>query len=242
MAWGYLINDYFDTETDRINKPGKNIFDGTMRKIGMFLMLGCFLGGILLPFGQWLNDSSFPSWLIFLNPVASILLWMYSRHLKSTVLVGNLLISALAVLLMAAPLGFIRDWESVTFESFFRWVIFASFSFSVTFIRELVKDAEDSEGDKVSGVNTLATERGISSALKAAGPQCLGVGVLLIFLFTFELTHRADLLRAYSYLVLAIVGFISGIAISAAKSKKQISTASLILKLWMGAGTISMWI
>ncbi len=88
-AAGYLINDFYDVETDKINKPDKNIVN---KNIGTktVLIVYALLNAISLYIGF---KISIQLGLIFLSAI--ILLLFYSAYFKSVVLTGNIIVSML---------------------------------------------------------------------------------------------------------------------------------------------------
>lgn len=165
-AAGYIINDYYDIETDRINKPGKAII-GTIISprsilVAYWVLTSC---GILTGFIACYN-SGVPL-LNFLFLFYWVGLWLYSYKLKSTFLLGNLLIG---IFLALVPLGgaCIELCSNIPHSKYeqknFIWGLMAGislFAFLSTVAREIVKDAEDVAGDTVAGYRTMPIVIGI---------------------------------------------------------------------------------
>ena len=164
-ASGYIINDIYDVDTDKINKSEKIIIGKiipprnavfwyiSLNLIG--LLLGCYISYII-------KKPSFG--LIFLYCILS--LWTYSKYMKSSFLSGNLQVSfltALSVFNVALfdiiPNGINR----INGELMILRIIlyYTAFSFITTFIREMIKDLEDMKGDKQINAKTLAIIYGI---------------------------------------------------------------------------------
>src|SRR5687768_12671654 len=76
-AAGYIINDYFDLNIDRINKPGKIVVERIIRRRWAIIWhwILSFAGVILGFFVGW-KVGAF--WLGFANTGCVILLWVYS--------------------------------------------------------------------------------------------------------------------------------------------------------------------
>ena len=87
-----VINDYYDVEIDKINKPYRPIAAGLVTpKQGFVYSLVLFLAGIVV---GWLVN-----WLAFIISVFSaVLLFLYSYQLKRTVLWGNISVSLMTAL------------------------------------------------------------------------------------------------------------------------------------------------
>jgi 4-hydroxybenzoate polyprenyltransferase len=92
-AAGYIINDYFDLNIDRINKPDKNVIGKIISRRWAILwhmmlsILGLLATAVAVSFQKW--------YLILANLICVILLWLYSTSFKKQLLVGNIVISIL---------------------------------------------------------------------------------------------------------------------------------------------------
>jgi len=91
-AAGNIINDYFDVETDKINKPNKVLIGKVIsgkNSLLLYLILNFFglVSGLTLAF---INNKIIYG-LLFI--VISGLLYLYSKDLKKTALLGNLIVS-----------------------------------------------------------------------------------------------------------------------------------------------------
>lgn len=170
-AAGYIINDYFDLNIDQVNKPSKVVVSVLINRRWvifwhMFLsLLGLFFTVSALPIAQHWH-------LVLANFGSIILLWFYSTNLKKQLLIGNVLISLLTawVLLIIFfskyPLQ-IRDLLLVDHDEvrFFRFtVLYASFAFIISLIREVIKDMEDVEGDRKYGCRTMPILWGVNAS------------------------------------------------------------------------------
>jgi len=164
-ASGYIINDIYDVATDTINKNQKRIIGKSIKSRNAIswyivfnligLSLGCYIAYIVKKpiFG-----------LLFFYCIFS--LWTYSKHMKSSFLLGNLQVSFLTALSIfnvalfdMIPNGINKtNGELMIFKII---LCYTAFAFITTFIREIIKDLEDMEGDKKINANTLAIAYGI---------------------------------------------------------------------------------
>jgi len=165
-AAGYIINDIYDVETDRINKKSKLIigvhFQAKTAIIWYSLLntLALF-SGIYLAFiiGKPLYSLVFVYCIFFL--------WRYSKSMKKAFLIGNLHVGILTalVLINTALFDIIPNIHFPGNESggmiLKIILVYALFSFLLTLIREFVKDIEDKEGDSAINSHTLAIVLGI---------------------------------------------------------------------------------
>jgi geranylgeranylglycerol-phosphate geranylgeranyltransferase len=155
-AAGNCINDYFDIEIDRVNRPERPIPSGLVglpaaRAFAVFL----FLAGILVCF--FTNALC-----ITIAVFNSLLLIAYAAFLKRTPLFGNITVSYLAasMFLFGGALG--------GFPGLSHGIPFAVMTFFAMLARELVKDGEDVEGDKASGAVTIPIRYGMKVSLVLA--------------------------------------------------------------------------
>jgi len=241
MAFGYLINDYHDVETDRVNKPAKNIFEnaspGFVYRVSAPLIALSLLPLLLLLMAG-VHDLYIP---FAINCVALLLLYAYARYGKSSVLWGNLLVAFMGVLLFWATFfalgGFgMHDNEQVCLLN-----LYAGFSFGITLVREIVKDAEDAEGDHKAGIKTLATEYGDKSVKTWAGITSLLVILLLIYMGAYYAAYE-ELYKGMAFFVLAVTGIFTLFKLLQAHDKSGFGRTSTWLKVYMLLGIISMWI
>ena len=157
-AGGYVINDYFDVKIDRINRPDRVVVTRTVsRETAWRLSLVLSGVGVLIGLVVSVLLRSLPMGVLFV--LVPGLLWFYSAAYKRLFMVGNLLIALLAALvpLMVAMLNVaqlqLRFSDLLPFTTLPRDLYaalgaFALFAFLLTWIREIVKDLEDVNGDR----------------------------------------------------------------------------------------------
>lgn len=147
VAAGYIINNFYDSETDRINKPEKSKLDAlvnqkTKLKIYfLFNFLGVFFGLIVS-----VRAAFFYAVYIFL-------IWFYSHKLKKFPLISMFSAAVLALLPFFAVFVYYKNFSEVIF-------VHASFLFFILLIRELVKDLEKIKGDVVQDYQTIPIKYG----------------------------------------------------------------------------------
>ena len=170
-AGGYIINNIFDVETDTENKP-ENVIVGKFISetraynwyIG-FTVIGVAMGFYL---SNVINKPSFAS--IFI--VIAATLYFYATSLKQSLLIGNFIV-ALLLSFSVIIIGIFDLFPITTEENrpvmgllFGILLDYAIFAFIINFIREIVKDLQDVEGDLNQGMNTLPIIFGVKRTAK----------------------------------------------------------------------------
>jgi 4-hydroxybenzoate polyprenyltransferase len=184
-ASGNLVNDIFDRETDKINKPEKTYIPSiiTVTSAWRYYTALIMAGAISALFVAWKTNQWFNLWIY---PLACGVLFLYAKKWKSTVLTGNIIISLFVAMawgiLFYAQFSFdhqdlfsdaaspgIKILRDLCFSYFF-------FAFIINFIREIIKDLEDMEGDAKTGLRTYPLVKGEKSSIQLVS----GLIVLLI--------------------------------------------------------------
>ncbi|WP_298519907.1 UbiA family prenyltransferase [uncultured Methanobrevibacter sp.] len=148
-AAGNVINDYFDYKIDLINKPERPIPSGRIspkngRNHGYLLFLLGTICGFLI---SYLTNNWIPFAIVL---IADIVLYLYAYKLKSTPLIGNLTVGFMT------GFGFVFGGFTLNNPDIILTSIYLGFfAFVMTTAREIVKDIEDIEGDKIEGAKTL---------------------------------------------------------------------------------------
>jgi len=174
-AAGYIINDYFDIQIDIINKPDKIVINKFIKRRWAIIWHFIFSAlGVIISFYVSLKTGE---WLILvINFLCVLLLWFYSTTFKRKLLSGNLIIAALTAwviiviyLFVGADIFSLKGWakDSVDFNvrRLFKFtLLFASFAFIMTLIREVIKDLEDMEGDRRYNCTTMPIAWGVPAS------------------------------------------------------------------------------
>ena len=153
-ASGYLINNYYDINSDKINN--KNIEDLSKTFYGNCYLLHLFTSLLVL----FISDLS-PGWLNLVI-ISHILVYLYSLKFQHWPVIGNLLVALLSSIVLLIPYWLTGTfWELENFNlSENLNQIFVIFCFLLTIKREIVKDMEDIQGDLKTGSHTLAIVAG----------------------------------------------------------------------------------
>ncbi len=246
-AAGYIINDYFDQNIDQINKPNKVVVNTIINRRWvifwhMFLSLcGLFFTTYALPLNEYWH-------LVLANMGAIIALWFYSTTLKKKLLVGNVLISLLTAwvigVLFFSKHPFKMDLVlNVAHDEvrFFRlMILYASFAFIISLIREVIKDIEDMEGDRKYGCTTMPIVWGINASKVFVAVWIVVLIGVLIILQIYVVGMGWWLSGLYCILLIVVPLFITLRMLYKANTSKQFHTISTLVKFIMFSGILSM--
>jgi geranylgeranylglycerol-phosphate geranylgeranyltransferase len=147
---GNAVNDYFDYQIDRVNRPNRPIPSGRIkRKTALRLSVSLFGIGIILSF-------SLGPLCLFLAAFNSILLFLYAITFKRTVLIGNVVVAYLT----GSTFIFGSALEIFNYECIQYSMILFLLAFFPSLVREIVLDIDDMEGDRQGGAETLPIKIG----------------------------------------------------------------------------------
>lgn len=249
-AAGYIINDYFDYNTDIINKPEKQIF-GTGIPVRLGIAFYYILNSISVIIGFYLAYKA-GSWRLgFLFPMIIILLWLYSAKYKRTILLGNLAVAFLAALVILIVWLFeffmlrLNPPDFVVVTPYLKLITayfggYALFSFLYTLSREIIKDSEDIEGDRQSGIQTLAVVYGQSVVKKVSAGILIVSSIVLCVLISYLLIRNFLLVGLYFVFAVQLPTFYVIYRTLIAQTKSDFHNISITLKIIMLAGILGL--
>ena len=222
---GNVINDYFDVNIDKINRPDRVLPKGILSlKEALFFYSTLTILALIL--------SVFISLLAFFEVFfAASLLFFYSYKIKKIPLMGNFVVAFLT--------GFAFIYGAIAVNNIKAAVIPAVFAFLINFIREIVKDMQDIEGDKLQGINTYPAIKGYKNAKVVVVLFTIVLIILTLFPFVTKL-------YAIEYFLIVMI-FVNPLLIYILKSLyiddsiKNLDRASNLLKLNMIIGLTAIY-
>jgi len=234
-AAGYIINDIYDIETDQINKPGKNnigilLKTETARRISVLLStIGIFLGFYLAwKIERWIMGG--------IHVFSALTLWMYASQFKKKFLSGNILVS----ILTALSLLIVGLFEPEFYRNFIYLALYAAFAFSITLLREIIKDMEDVEGDNLTECDSIPIRYG----LKTSKFIVYTLIVINVFFLVYVLHYFFATNKVINFWFLTLMFMVPFAALFAlikmADVKKDYFYAGLFTKIIMVAGISTM--
>ena len=167
-AGGYVINDYFDLEVDRVNKPERPIPSGRVGveeayKLAMVLFAtSVILAFTLVRVSLWVGV--FCGLFVLAH---AILMYYYSKTFKVMGFLGNLVVSFSSFSSLVFG-GLV--YAAIKGDLYYALpsIVPACYAFLIILSREIVKGIEDMEGDRVRNVKTLALKYGPRKAFLAS--------------------------------------------------------------------------
>ncbi len=191
-AGGYVINDYFDIDIDKVNKPYRPLPSGLFTpKFAYNLSMIFFIVGILssIPLG--------PICLI-LAILNSLLMYYYSKRIKSLGFPGNMVIafSSFSSILFGG-LAYAQRVGELTYAA--PSLLPGFYAFMIILGREIIKGIEDVEGDRIRGVKTLAIILGEEKAAIIAS-------IIMFFVVLISPIPYITGLYDIKYLLTALIG------------------------------------
>ncbi len=242
-AAGNIINDIQDIEADKINKPQKLLVTKLISKkqatnlYSLMNVIGILLG---LYISYYVGKTSFVATFIG----TALLLNVYSVSLKQKPLIGNLVVSLL-ISLSILIVGFFDVIPAISSENSvdqyfaFRGLIdYAVFAFMLNFLRELVKDVEDVEGDLQLNMQTLPILIGRKKA-KYTIFAIAFIPLTIITYYSFANFSKVPVVLVYMLVIvqLPFLHFMHKLLYS--ETKEHYRYLSRLLKLIMLLGMLS---
>ena len=244
-AAGYVINNIFDLETDHDNKPenvivGKSVSEATAYNLYVALNIAGVGMGFYLS-----NVIQRPGFAAIFIVIAATL-YLYATSLKQMLLIGNIIVALL--LSFSVIIVGIFDLFPATYEGNQREMAtlfsiltdYAIFAFIINFLREIVKDLEDVNGDYNNGMNTLPIVVGVSRTARIVFVlSFVPIALLLFYINQNFISNNLWILSGYSlfFMVAPLIYFT--VKIYSAKKQKEFRHLSTILKIAIFFGILS---
>ena len=246
-AAGYVINDYFDTKTDLVNRP-ETVILGRKLNRRWAILLHIIFNTIGIGLGAYISFYIGLPILTLVFVMITGILWFYSTTYKRQFLIGNVIVSLLTalvplmVLLFEIPLlrekyGLLMIELKTNFNYVILWVAaFSFYAFLLTLIREIIKDVEDFEGDNAYGRNTLPIVLGVMNTKIIIITFILFTQFSIIYVYFRFLKDIITLIYFSLFLIIPLLMLLYKIFV--AKEKKDYHFASNLAKGIMLAGIL----
>lgn len=240
---GNIINDIFDVEIDKINKPNSVwITNSLVLKKAKTAYLIVTIMGLLLGISLSIQVGKPLFILLFLIPIST--LYFYSSLFKRRLLVGNFIVSfliALSIVVVALFENLLIKTTNSNFLDLDEVIIgLAFFAFILNFAREIIKDMEDELGDRALGVVSFPIKYGKEKThllVKMILSSLIGV----LFSLVIVIFKEEPFLAAYLVFAVIVSLFFFINQVNKAKQTSDYHKLSTLLKLIMLVGILSVF-
>jgi geranylgeranylglycerol-phosphate geranylgeranyltransferase len=222
---GNAVNDVFDLEADRINRPDRPLPRGDL-SVNQALGISLVLSGLALALAFCINIRC-----VLVAVFYAAAFFAYAIWLKPTGLLGNILVSS--------GTGMSVIYGSLTVD----WllpltVIFAVSAFMLNLGREIVKGVEDLIGDRIRNCRTIAISH---------GPRVAGFAVTILYATLLPISV-APFLLGYTGLAYMVAIFIVDLIVVAVIRQSTVLRAdnageiSKLIKISMALGIVAFFV
>ncbi len=187
IAAGYIINNFYDSEKDLINRPQKTMLDRLVSqntKLSFYFVLNF----LVLVFASYVSFRAVVFFALYIFAI-----WLYSHRLKKRPMVGNIVSAILTVTPFFAIFIYYSNFELVVFAH-------AVFLFLLVSMRELTKDLENIKGDLALDYRTVPVVYG-----ERISKIMLSVVAVITIVWAFLLIFFFDIGHMYIFFYLCIV-------------------------------------
>ena len=222
IAGGYIINNFYDSEKDLINRPIKSRLDRLVSqntKLSFYFVLN-FIAVVMASY------VSFKAVIFFSIYIFGI--WFYSHKLKRLPFIGNLTSAILTITPFFAIFMYYKNFETVIF-------VHAVFLFIMIAMRELTKDLENIKGDIAQNYVTIPVAFG-----EKTSKVMLTVLAALTLIPTYLLLFHFEVGYMYFFFYLSLMLLVVFLCLLwMSKTKIQYLILHNILKFIILAGVFS---
>ena len=222
IASGYIINNFYDSEKDSINRPHqvsveKMVSQNTKLILYFILNISVIIAA---------SYVSFRAVLFFSLYIFAI--WFYSHKIKKRPVVGNLTSAILTITPFFAIFLYYKNFSSLIF-------VFGFYLFLVLSMRELIKDLQNLKGDLLQNYKTIPVVYGEKYAKLMIIVLVVCNVSVTIFLLTSYALERMD----YFFYTSISLLFVVLLLLPKAQSRQQYSRIHILLKLLVLLGVFS---
>ncbi|WP_375235013.1 geranylgeranylglycerol-phosphate geranylgeranyltransferase [Winogradskyella sp.] len=222
IASGYIINNFYDSEKDLINRPNKSMLDRLVSqntKLSIYFTLNL----LAVIFASYVSFRAVVFFALYIFAI-----WFYSHKLKRMPITGNLVSAILTVTPFFAIFIYYKNFELVVF-------MHALFLFLLVSMRELTKDLENIKGDFALNYRTVPVVYGEkTSKVLLTGASVITCISAFLLIFYFEIGYMY-----YFFYVSITLLLVYLLLLWQSKTKTHYLWLHNILKLIIVAGVFS---
>lgn len=222
VAGGYIINNFYDFESDRINRPYKTSLENRIAqktKLKLYFLLN-FMGFGFSFLISWRAAVFFASYIF--------LIWFYSHKLKNYPVIGFITAAILQLLPFFVVFVYYRNFSTVIFAH-------ASFLFFLLLMKEIVKGIEHKDGYALQDKNSLVLLYGLRFSKLLYFLLTLLILNPVYYMLKFENIGKMSM---YFYLAYAIL-LLSNVLLYFGKSQKSYLLVHNLLRVLLFLGVFS---
>ncbi|MCY2688541.1 geranylgeranylglycerol-phosphate geranylgeranyltransferase [Salinimicrobium sp. TH3] len=222
VAAGYIINNFYDSEKDLINRPQKTMLDrfvSQRTKLSVYFILN--LAGIF--FASYLSFRAVSFFAIYI-----FVIWFYSHRLKKILFFNNLVASVITITPFFAVFLYYKNFDTVI-------LVHAAFLYLIILMREPVKDLENMKGDIAQGYRTIPIVYG-ENASKSLITALTFLSMIPVYLLIFHFEIGKMYYFFYGALVVQVIFLL---VLYFSKAKWQYVLLHNLLKFIIVAGVFS---
>ena len=222
IASGYIINNFYDSEKDLINRPQKSMLDRLVSQ-NTKLVFYFALNFVAVIFASYVSFKAVVFFSLYIFGI-----WFYSHKLKKLPIIGNLVSATLTIIPFSAVFIYYKNFETVIF-------VHAMFLFLIIAMRELTKDLENLKGDLALNYKTIPIIYG-----EQTSKVMLTILSVLTIIPTYLLIYHFQVGRMTYFFYLSIVLLLFFLVLLWKSNKKsQYLILHNILKFIIVAGVFS---
>ena len=251
-AGGNVINDYFDIKADRVNKPEKLIVGKLINK-RKAILFHWILNAIAFLTGIGLSIYFKTASIVFIQLISINLLWFYSLHFKRKIFLGNFVVAVLTGMIPILVIIYFEvlnnfgkpfspfhenTWSNILNYNYI--YVLAIMAFIQNFAREIVKDMEDVDGDKLLHAKTIPMVLGFART-KVLVSGILFFTPLIYFFFIIDNQLASFGLTFWTSIgwLIASLFDLGGIALFTFSTNNQLKSNQLLIKVSMLFGVLT---
>ena len=222
IASGYIINNFYDSEKDSINRP-QQVTVEKMVSQNTKLMLYFILNLLVIIAASYVSFRAVVFFSVYIFAI-----WFYSHKIKKRPVIGNLTSAVLTITPFFAIFLYYKNFSSLIF-------VFGFYLFLILSMRELVKDLQNLKGDLLQNYKTIPVVYGEKYAkLMIIVLVACNVSVTLFLLKSYAL-ERMD----YFFYTSISLLFVVLLLLHKAQNRQQYSRIHTLLKLLVLLGVFS---
>lgn len=235
-AGGYVLNNACDIEIDFANGIPSKTFLPSVKTLN-YTSAVLFTLGLIAAF-EVAYLTRFPFALLFVFPIVALVL--YAFFFSRFKVVGNIVVSLMVAytpfVVYIVLFGYYMEDKIEVSSSLYMTIflfLYAFFAFLLNWIREIVKDIEDMQGDMQHGRKSLPINLGLKNT------KIVITLLYLLFAVCFLYVSKMVVDSIWVNIIFVAISIIFIALLIKSNTKKHYAIMSFIIKIMMAIGLIS---